>query len=78
MNTIIQTGENTFELAIRGAHMTLRHNPSLSGEWEMTTINAAAKAWSRGRCIMPKYFRSLDEVEARYKSWRGISNLLAI
>ena len=73
-NTIIQTSDNTFEMAIRGARMTLVRRPSVCGEWEMTTINAAALAWNR--IVMPKHFRTLAEVEAKYKSWRGISMLL--
>ncbi len=74
-NTIIQTADNTYEMTIRGARMTLVRRSSIFGEWEMTTVNAAAQAWSR--IIMPKHFRSLAEIEAKYKSWRGISQLVA-
>lgn len=73
-NNVIQTAANTYEMTIRGAHMTLVRRSSVCGEWEMTTVNAAAEAWNR--IIMPKHFRSLAEVEAKYKSWRGVSKLV--
>lgn len=73
---IIQTGNNTYEMSIRGAHMTLTYRPSVCGNWEMTTINAAALAWNR--IVMPKNFKTLAEVEAKYKSWRGISKMLEV
>lgn len=73
-NVIIQTAANTYEMTIRGARMVLERRASPCGEWHMTTDNAAARAWSR--VIMPKSFATLAEVEARYKSWRGIVALV--
>jgi hypothetical protein len=73
---IIQTSDNTYEMTIRGAHMTLVRRQSVCGNWEMTTVNAAAQAWNR--IIMPKHFNTLEEIEAKYKSWRGVSKLIGV
>lgn len=61
-----------FKLSVRGNDMTLRKNNN--SEWEVTTINAAVRAYNRG-FAMPKVFDSLEAVEAKYNSWRGISAL---
>ncbi len=71
-NIILQTGENEFTTVSRGSTMTLRKDKF--GDWEMMTSNASTQAYNRG---MPsfKYFASLEAVEAKYKSWRGIAAL---
>ena len=45
-------------------------------EWVMYTNNAVNDAWNNGHAI-PKYFASLEAVETKYKSWRGVATLLA-
>lgn len=72
---IIQVGNNSFVLAIRGATMAL--NKDDDGYWRMRTDNAAARAWNRGMTSL-RTFRSLEEVEKHYKSWRGIATLAAL
>ncbi|NMV37215.1 hypothetical protein [Ralstonia insidiosa] len=73
MQAIQVTGENSFFLRARGAEMTLKKE----GErWAMYTVNAAVRAWRKGFAI-PKYFDSLQAVEAKYKAWRGIAALAA-
>lgn len=74
-NAILMTGTNEFLLVARGAEMTLKRDEK-RGEWAMYTVNAAVKAWNRGYAV-PKFFRSLEEVEAKYKTWRGIAALAA-
>lgn len=74
-NAIMMTGDKEFFLVARGAEMTLKFEAA-RGEWVMYTVNAAVKAWNRGFAI-PKFFRSLEEVEAKYKTWRGIAALAA-
>ena len=64
--------ENTFKLNTRGCEMTLKRD---GDGWEMYTVNAAVKAWNRGVAI-PKFFATLAEVEAKYKTWSGISSLV--
>ena len=72
-NAILMTADGAFELVARGNHMTLKKE---NDRWAMYTVNAAVRAWNRGFAI-PKYFNNLEEVEAKYKSWRGVSLLLA-
>lgn len=67
--TLLENG--TFYLESRGSKMTLQRS-DLYG-WEMHTDNASHRAY-RGLGI--KTFRTLDEVEKAYKSWRGISLLM--
>lgn len=43
--------------------------------WRMKTSNASSRAWSLGGESW-KDFANLADVEAKYKSWRGISALL--
>jgi rRNA processing protein Krr1/Pno1 len=62
---------NTFRLNARGSEMTLKRSKD---GWNMHTVNAAVRAWNRGFAI-PKSFSTLAEVEAKYKSWRGIASL---
>jgi hypothetical protein len=73
MKNVIQMISNTeFKLTRGGHEMTLKKE---GAEWAMYTVNAMVKAYNRG-FAMPKYFRSLDEVENKYKSWRGIATLV--
>lgn len=71
-NAIQMIDENTFKLTARGSEMTLVRE---SGEWVMYTVNASVRAWNNGFSI-PKYFKTLADVEARYKTWRGIAVLV--
>ena len=74
MATIIQTSENTFTTDNgRGTTMTLSFNKTL-GRWQMTSDNASRRAW---RGLGVSLYETLDEVEAKYKTWRGISALVA-
>ena len=60
---------NTFRLNWRGNEMTLQKvGPD---HWEMATSNASSRAWNRGYPSVRR-FATLDEVEAHYKSWKGI------
>lgn len=45
--------------------------------WNVTVTNASTKAWNRGFGKMLD-FTSLDEVEAHYKSLKGIKNVVAM
>ncbi len=75
MKAIIQLDSKTFYLETRGNKMTLSHKEDALGEyWEMFTDNASRRAY-RGLGI--KQFASLEAVEKQYKSWRGVSTLLA-
>ena len=69
---IQQTGDSTFNMQ-RGAHdMTLTKE---GDRWVMYTVNPAVRAWNRGFAT-PKFFPTLAAVEAKYKSWRGVSALI--
>jgi hypothetical protein len=73
MHIIIQTGEKTFTTTNgRGTTMTLSYN-EVCGYWQMASDNAAVRAW---RSLGVHVFNSLAEVEAKYKTWRGISALI--
>lgn len=41
----------------------------------MFTVNASVRAYNNGYAL-PKYFRGLEDVEKRYKSWQGIARLV--
>ena len=72
MTTILQTAENTFTADNgRGTVMTLSYN-EVCGYWQVMSTNAAVRAY---RSLGVKVFRSLAEVEAAYKTWRGICAL---
>lgn len=74
MATIIQTGEKTFTTTNgKGTSLTLKWNERL-GWWEVMSDNAAVRAY---RSLGVKIFRSLNEVEAKYKTFRGISALIS-
>jgi hypothetical protein len=73
MNNIIQTiDENTFTMKARGNDYTLINE---GNRWAMYVVNASVRAWNNGYAI-PKHFDTLEQVEAKYKSWKGISQLL--
>lgn len=75
MTTTIQViDDNTYRLVARGSEMTLTRT---ADGWSMSTVNAAVRAWNRGFAI-PKRFATLADVEAKYKTWRGIAALLAV
>lgn len=67
---IKQLNLTTFELSARGNEMTLKWNDTYDC-WEMLTVNASTRAYNG---VMPsiKFFDSLEQVEKKYKSWRGI------
>lgn len=68
---IQQIDENTYYQQVRGQTMTLIRS---GDEWAMYTVNAVVRAYNRG-VAMPKYFPTLEAVEAKYKTWRGIAAL---
>lgn len=71
MATIIQTNENTFTADNgRGTLLTLVRMSA--GYWLVSADNAAARAYRS----IGKAFPSLDDVEAAYKTFRGISALI--
>lgn len=72
MNAIQMTADNSFSLVARGCRMTLRKEND--GRWVMYTVNAMVMAYNRGFAT-PKYFATLEDVERRYKTWRGIAAL---
>jgi hypothetical protein len=72
MSTIEQVGTNSYALKTRGISMMLE--PYKSG-WRMKTNSAATRALSMGGESW-KDFTSLADVEANYKSWRGIAALV--
>ena len=72
-NAIQMIDENTFRLVARGSEMTLAR---VADGWTMSTVNAAVRAWNRGFAI-PKHFATLADVEAKYKTWRGVAELIA-
>lgn len=74
MKTAIQKISDTeYRHTARGAEMTLKHE---RGQWAMYVVNAVVRAYRRGYAI-PKYFDSLEQVEQTYKTWRGITALVA-
>ncbi len=70
-NYINMLSSTKYYLESRGNKMTLVKE---GDEWAMYVVNASVRAWRRGYAI-PRYFASLDEVEKKYKTWRGISQL---
>lgn len=70
---IEMVNETTFKLSARGNDYTLIKEGS---EWAMYVVNASVRAWRNGFAI-PKYFNTLEAVEKKYKSWKGISALVA-
>ncbi len=71
---ITMLDDGSYAVSSRGNHMVLRREASSLGNWSVTTDNASHRAY---RGLGVKYFSSLREVEANYKSWRGISALIS-
>lgn len=72
MAAIQQIDDNTFTLFARGSAMTLKRNADRT--WTMSVDNASRRAWGT---LGMKDFGTLAEVEQHYKSWRGITKLIA-
>lgn len=71
MRSIQVLADGSYFLKANGSEMTLsRANEG----WSMSVVNAAVRAWNRGYAT-PKKFESLEAVEEKYKSWRGIAAL---
>ncbi|OLF82028.1 hypothetical protein AWH63_10845 [Marinobacter sp. C18] len=72
--TIKQIDNNTFEKVAGANTMTLKRDRN--GGWEMLTSNPSTRAWNGN---MPSFrrFESLAAVEQHYKSWRGVTHLIA-
>lgn len=71
MATIIQTSDNTYT-ANNGKGTELTLVKMEAGYWLVSADNAAARAWRS----IGKTFWSLAEIEAKYKTFRGISVLI--
>lgn len=69
---IIKVNDKHYKLTARGSEMNLKLDDE--GYWVMYTVNAAVRAFRRGYAI-PKFHKSLKEVEERYKTWAGIAAL---
>jgi hypothetical protein len=73
MANIEITGKNEFTVNARG--MTLVCKPC-GDEWIVTVDNASARAWNRGNASF-KMFATLEAVEAKYKSFAGLVDMVA-
>ena len=71
-NAIEVIGKNKFKLSARGNEFVLEKK---GDQWAVTVMNGMVKAYNRGFAV-PKYFNSLQEVEDKYKSWKGITQLV--
>ena len=74
MKKIEVVTENTYCLSARGHDMTLERTGD--GGWRMTTHNASSRAYSGGMGGV-RYFDTVGDVEAAYKSWAGVGELVA-
>lgn len=72
MAAIQQLDHNRFSLKVRGSSMVLEQTKK---GWRVKTTNAVSRVYSLGG-VSHKDFVSLAEVEAHYKSWKGIALLL--
>ena len=72
MATIVQTAANTYT-ANNGKGTELTLVKMEAGYWLVSADNAAARAWRS----IGKTFWSLAEIEAKYKTFRGISALIS-
>lgn len=70
-NVIIQVSDQHFQLTARGSDMNLKFE---DGWWVMYTVNATVRAYRRG-IAMPKFHKTLSEVEGKYRTWAGIAAL---
>lgn len=68
---IHQHSPDCYTLSARGNSMTLTR---IASGWRMKTRSAATRVWSLGGESW-KDFATLGDVEKRYKSWRGVSEL---
>lgn len=73
MATIIQTADNTYT-ASNGKGTELKLVKMEAGYWQVWAMNAAVRAY---RTPGVKIFWHLSEIEKAYKTFRGISALLA-
>jgi hypothetical protein len=71
-NVITENKDGSYSLTSRGNQFTLIHT---CDQWQMWTNNAATRAWNRGGPSL-RVFDTLEQVEAAYKSWRGIVALV--
>lgn len=69
---ILKVHDGKYQCTARGSEMTLVRE---GNQWAMYTVNASVRAYNNGHA-MPKYFRSLEDVEKKYKSWQGIAGLV--
>ena len=74
MINITMVSLNKFTTSVRGHNFTIERMPT--GIWWVIVVNASVHAYNGG-VAMPKEFDTLEEVEARYKSLRGISELVS-
>jgi hypothetical protein len=68
-NNIIKVNDQHFKLTARGSEMNLKFE---DGWWVMYTVNATVRAFRRGFAI-PKFHKTLKDVEDKYKTWAGIA-----
>lgn len=71
MKGIEQLAPNRYRLITKGHTMTLERR---GADWVMKTMNASVRAYGYG-FPSERYFSSLQDVEAAYKSWYGILKL---
>lgn len=69
---ILQLDDNTYQGRARGCTYTITRQPS---GWRVTVENAATRAW---RSLGTRDFSTLEEVEAHYKSLKGLSALIQV
>lgn len=72
MATIQQLDDTRYSVEARGSRMVLEQTKK---GWRVKTRNAATRVWGLGGESW-KDFDSLAEVEAKYKSWKGIAALI--
>jgi hypothetical protein len=72
MATIQQLGDTSYSIEARGSRMVLEQTKK---GWRVRTRNAATRVWGLGG-ESSKDFDSLADVEAKYKSWKGIAALV--
>jgi hypothetical protein len=73
-SVIEMVDDKTFRVSNRGSMMTLTKQDD--GTWTVGTHNACTRAY-RGQFGSYRYFATLADVEAAYKSWRGIAVLIS-
>ncbi len=73
MKNLDVISENKFKLSARGNHFTIERQ--CNGKWLVIVVNASVRAYSNG-IAFPVEYDSLDDVEKRYKSLKGISSIV--